>query len=57
MVSNVSVGNKELEDMEMLLRYFDQKIRKSRLTEFWYDLVPLGTTFSVRIIYINKDML
>ena len=30
--------------MEMLLRYFDQKIKKSRLSEFWYHLVPFGTT-------------
>ena len=41
------LGNKELEDTKMLLRYFDQEVQKSRFNEcgtsmvpFWYHLVP-----------------
>ena len=39
----ITDSRQELGHMEMLMIYFDQKIKKSRLTEFWYHwyhLVP-----------------
>ena len=35
------LGNKELEDMEMLLRYFDQKVQKSKFTECGKSMICL----------------